>query len=197
MCIVIYSKFSCRICAKNMHDKDKAAQWELCEFWIHIKCNNLNYLDYTYLQNCDESWYCIECRSSVFPFNSLSSNKNFLACCSSADSDSNFRQLKKLENDHNSSLLLKLSPNKTVNKTVNNLNKTVLPLKRIMTLKTFFHPNILTSMKCHSNTLIGNIFSNVHEPEKTLGNLKVTISDHQPQFAIIPTIFIIFTKGSG
>ena len=108
---VNYSKFPCRICAKNTHDKDKAVQCDLCEFWIHIKCNNLNYLDYRYLQNCDESWYCIECCSSIFPFNSLSSNKNFLACCTSPDSNSNFIQLKELENDHNSSLLLKPSPN--------------------------------------------------------------------------------------
>ena len=46
-----------------------------------------------------------------FSLNSLSSNKNFLACCSSTDSDSNFKQLKELGNDHNSSLLLKPSPN--------------------------------------------------------------------------------------
>ena len=62
-------------------------------------------------KSCDESWYCIECCSSIFPFNSLSSNKNFLTCCTSTDSDSNFIQLKELENDHNSSLLLKPSPN--------------------------------------------------------------------------------------
>ena len=51
---------------------------------------------------------CIECCSSIFPFNSLSSNKNILTCCTSTDSDSNFIQLKELENDHNSSLLLNL-----------------------------------------------------------------------------------------
>ena len=62
-------------------------------------------------KSCDESWYCIDCCSSIFPFNSLSSNKNFLTCCTSPDSDSNFIQLKELENDHNSSLLLKPSPN--------------------------------------------------------------------------------------
>ena len=76
MCNVNYPKFPCRICAKIIHDKDKAVQCDICEFWIHIKCNNLNYLDYRYLQNCDESWYCIECYSTIFPFNSLSSNKN-------------------------------------------------------------------------------------------------------------------------
>ena len=107
----IIPSFHCRICAKNVHDKDKAIQCDLCEFWIHIKCNNLNDLDYRYLQKCDESWYCIECCSSSFPFNSLSSNKNFLTCCTSTDSDSNFIQLKELENDHNSSLLVKPSPN--------------------------------------------------------------------------------------
>ena len=49
-----------------VHDKDKAVQCDLCEFWIHIKCNNLNYLDYRYLQNCDKSWYCIECCAAQF-----------------------------------------------------------------------------------------------------------------------------------
>ena len=109
MCNANYPKLTCRICAKNVHDKDKTVQCDICEFWIHIKCNNLNYLDYRYLQNCDESWYCIECCSTIFPFNSLSSSKSFLACCSG--SDSNFIQLKELENDNNSSLLLKPSPN--------------------------------------------------------------------------------------
>ena len=108
---VNYPKFPFRTYAKNVHDKGKAVQCDLCEFWIYIKCDNLNCLDYRYLQNCDESWYCIECCSSIFAFNSLLSNKNFLACCTSTGSDSNFIQLKELENDHNSSLLLKPSPN--------------------------------------------------------------------------------------
>ena len=42
-----HPKFSCRICAKNAHDKDKAVQCDLCELWIHIKCNNHNDLDYS------------------------------------------------------------------------------------------------------------------------------------------------------
>ena len=82
---------------------------ETSELWIHIKCNNLNYLYYRYLQNCDESWYCIECCSASFPFNSLSSKRNFLACCTNTDSNITHTQLKDLENDHNSSLSLKPS----------------------------------------------------------------------------------------
>ena len=41
--------------------------------------------------------------------NSLSSNRNFLACCS--NTDNNITQWKDLENDHGSSLLLKPSSN--------------------------------------------------------------------------------------
>ena len=105
---VNYPKFPCRICVKNVHDKDKAVQCDICKFWIHVKRNNFNYLDYRCLQNCDECWYCIECCSTIFPINLLSSNNTLLAC---TGNDSNFIQLKELENDHNSSLLLKPSPN--------------------------------------------------------------------------------------
>ena len=47
--------------------------------------------------------------AQFFVFNSLSSNKNFLACCTSTDS--NIIQWKDLENDHDSSLPLKPSSN--------------------------------------------------------------------------------------
>ena len=102
MCNINYPKFPCKICAKNIQDKDKAVQCDLCELWIRIKCNNLNYLDYRYLQNCDES-------STIFPFNSLSGNKNFLACWT--NTDCNITQWKDLETDLDSSLILKLSSN--------------------------------------------------------------------------------------
>ena len=41
----------------------------------------------------------------------------------------------------------------------------------------------------HSNTLIDNIFSNIVDPDIISGNLTATISDHLPQFAIIPNMF--------
>ena len=31
MCNINYPKFPCRICAKNVHEKDKAVQRDLCE----------------------------------------------------------------------------------------------------------------------------------------------------------------------
>ena len=103
------SKFPCRVCAKSVHGKNKAVQCDLCEPWIHIKCNKRNYLDYRYLQNCHESWYCIEFCSTIFLFNSLFTNKNFLACC--AGTDNKTTRWIFFKNEHNSSLSLKLSSN--------------------------------------------------------------------------------------
>ena len=54
-----------------------------------------------------------------------------------------------------------------------------------------FMPLILqpTRITSHSNTLIDNIFSNVIDPDIISGNLTATISDHLPQFSIIPNMF--------
>ena len=87
---------------------DKAVQCDLCELWIHIKFILIIQIT-GILKKCDESRYCIQCCSTIFPFNSLSNNKNFLACCT--NTDSNITQWKDLENDHNSSLSLKFSSN--------------------------------------------------------------------------------------
>ena len=59
-----------------------------------------------------------------------------------------------------------------------------------------FIPLILqptTIISC-SNTLIDNIFSNVLDPDIISDNLTATISDHLPQFAIIPNMFGIFVS---
>ena len=102
-----YPKFPCKICTKNVSEINKAVpcwnfEWEL---WVHIEYNNLNYLNYSYLQNSNESWNCVECCSTIFPFNSLFSYKNVLACCT--NTDNNTTQWIDLENDHNGSLSLK------------------------------------------------------------------------------------------
>ena len=53
-----------------------------------------------------------------------------------------------------------------------------------------FIPLILqpTRVTSHFDTLIDNIFSNI-DPYIISGNLAVTISEHLPQFAIIPNMF--------
>ena len=54
-----------------------------------------------------------------------------------------------------------------------------------------FIPLILqpTRITSHSNTFIDNICSNAIDPDIISGNLTATISDHLPQFSIIPNMF--------
>ena len=99
--------FPCKICDKNINDKDHAIQCDICNFWVHIKCNNLNYIDYKYLQGNNDPWYCITCSSSIFPFNCLN-NKKFASLFTSQSEANNYSF-----DSNNNSLLLNPSPKLT------------------------------------------------------------------------------------
>ena len=43
-----------------------------------MKCNNLNHIDYKYLQRSNDPWFCISCCNEIFLFKTLG-NKNFLS----------------------------------------------------------------------------------------------------------------------
>ena len=64
----------------------------------------INYLDCRYLQNCDDSWYCKECCSTIFPLTTYQAAKtSWLVILTQ------IAQWKDLQNHHNSSLSLKPS----------------------------------------------------------------------------------------
>ena len=48
MCVSSHSNviFPCKICNTNIKDTDSAARCDICQFWIQMKCNNLNHIDY-------------------------------------------------------------------------------------------------------------------------------------------------------
>ena len=63
-----------------------------------------------------------------------------------------------------------------------------------------FAPYILqpTRLTSNSKTLIDNIFSNIISPEALSDNLISTISDHLPQFMIVPNVLrLTFLKEIG
>ena len=68
----------------------------------------------------------------------------------------------------------------------NNHNSTNESLDSL--LSNSFVPYMLqpTRLTSHSKTLIDNIFSNIISPEAISGNLTATISNHLPQFMIVP-----------
>ena len=53
-------QFPCSVCHKSIGDKENSIFCDLCKLWVHIKCNNLNYVDYQYLSGSNDPWYCSE-----------------------------------------------------------------------------------------------------------------------------------------
>ena len=45
-------------CEITVKARNKVICCDLCNKWIHIKCNNLNDLDYEDLKIGNKSWYC-------------------------------------------------------------------------------------------------------------------------------------------
>ena len=80
MCICSNSNtvYPCKICNTKIKDTDSAAQWDICQFWIHMKCKNLNYIDYKYLQGSSDPWLCISCCNEIFLFGILTNKTSYL-----------------------------------------------------------------------------------------------------------------------
>ena len=68
----------CPFCEKIVKTRDKVICCDLCIKWIHIRCNNLNDLDYEYLKNNDETWYCKTCIQEILPFCNKKINQNII-----------------------------------------------------------------------------------------------------------------------
>ena len=56
------------ICNTNIKDTDSADQFGICQFWVNMKCNNLNHIACIYLQGSRHPWFCISCYNEIFPF---------------------------------------------------------------------------------------------------------------------------------
>ena len=79
------------------------------------KCNDLNYIDYKFLHNSNDLWFCISCYSKIFPFNTAK-NKNVIS--NFYDSNNKSKNI----DDKDSSLLLK--PSEHMKHLLNQFNNT-------------------------------------------------------------------------
>ena len=61
-------KYPCRACHKSVRKKDYAIQCDECDYWVHIKCNNIDIPTYEKIQDSPNPWFCNACTA---PFSSL------------------------------------------------------------------------------------------------------------------------------
>ena len=112
--------------------------------------------------------------AQFFVFSSLSSNKNFLACCSSTDS--NIIQWKDLENDHDSSLPLK--PSSNLELLVNQFNYAT-PLTSLTTLP-HTDPEKTSSSKYHDIEEMHN--TEIPNKNKSLSLFRINVCSLNKNF---------------
>ena len=98
------TKFPCKLCSKNVSYNDNAILRDLCQTLVHIKYIHPYYIDYKYLQGCNEPCHCLSCTAMFFPFGNLN-NQKFLVFINNNNDDNNNES-----KNSNSSLILKSPP---------------------------------------------------------------------------------------
>ena len=61
--------FPCGICSKPVAKNHRAVQCDICDFWIHIKCNHISPTTYDKMK--EETvllWCCVKCTNESIPF---------------------------------------------------------------------------------------------------------------------------------
>ena len=66
----------CRICDISVHIRDNAIVCDICNSWVHTRCNWLDKKDYKAFQDDqDKSFYRLLCMNDIMPYSKLNDNE--------------------------------------------------------------------------------------------------------------------------
>ena len=65
-------KYPCKVCHRAVRHKQNAVECDLCDQWVHIKCNDISKTQYQKMVNQPQTWYCKICIKEIIPYSSLS-----------------------------------------------------------------------------------------------------------------------------
>ena len=68
-------KDPCGVCHKNVNNNHNSFQCDLCNYWVHIRCNYLNKNDYNKLKKDPNPFLCINCIKDSLPFSNITDNE--------------------------------------------------------------------------------------------------------------------------
>ena len=63
----VHVKFPCNLCSKPVAKNHRALCCDICDQWVHIKCNNISPSDYELLKSSESKWFCVKCIGCIFP----------------------------------------------------------------------------------------------------------------------------------
>ena len=98
-------KPACSTCNKTLSHRNSIICAQ-CFKPIHLKCNNLNFLDGQLIKNSNSSWFCLHCSNNIFPFTNITNKK-----LQSVFSNEEYHVDDYVDNSINTCLLLKPQEN--------------------------------------------------------------------------------------
>ena len=103
---------ACNTCGKSVKDRN-SIKCNLCQAKVHLKCNDLNYVESQYINLSNKAGHCYKCYKNLFPFTLINHFKlyPFLSDKNYCNSDSNelYLALNSPKNYHNHLVNLILS----------------------------------------------------------------------------------------
>ena len=76
------SRYSCITCDRHVYDKQDGIFCDDCNIWTHRRCARVSKLEYKCLtEKSVETWYCKNCKKSIFPFFDLDDLKLVKLLC--------------------------------------------------------------------------------------------------------------------
>ena len=67
-------KPACSTCNKTVSHRNSITCAQ-CFKPIHLKCNNLNFVDGQLIKNSNSGWFCLHCSNNIFPFTNITNKK--------------------------------------------------------------------------------------------------------------------------
>ena len=76
-------KHQCGLCQKLVKRNDRAIQCDICDLWVHIRCENISKAQYNHLVNSenDSEWYCSKCKAYCYLCNVIVKNNDPAVRC--------------------------------------------------------------------------------------------------------------------
>ena len=75
----------CPVCERNIQSHAHKIQCSLCKSHYHLNCITLARDEQLYVQNNSNIWYCSTCIESIFPFNTIENDQEFIVTASLND----------------------------------------------------------------------------------------------------------------
>ena len=86
--ISTYTMDNCPTCQRHVLPHAMQVKCSTCHRIYHMKCISLNLNDQSYIQANRNTWYCVSCITTCFPFNHIKNDDTFKVGISNLDIES-------------------------------------------------------------------------------------------------------------